>query len=87
MLMLSAYFIIINIRELLRERRLGAGLIADVGNRQFIVLTGQVDLRLIKLWVSQLYGDPQNENLAIVILSMTSDGEYLKNNVFILLKN
>ena len=54
--------------------RLGAGLIADVGTRQFIVLTGSVDLRLVKLWVGQLYGDPQNDHLVIVILVSEAGG-------------
>ena len=40
--------------ELLRERRLGAGLIADVGSRNFIVLAGNVDQTLAELWVQQL---------------------------------
>jgi|TARA_B100000795_G_C22564739_1_gene347710 hypothetical protein len=58
----------------MNERKMGAGLIADVGSRPFIVLTGSVDLRLAQLWIDQLYGDPQNDNLVIVILSMTSEG-------------
>ena len=50
-------------------------LIADVAGRSFIVLAGNINLRLAKLWTSQLYGDPLNSSLVVVILSRSDDGE------------
>jgi hypothetical protein len=63
--------------ELLLERRQGAGLVADVAGRPFIVLAGNINLRLAKLWTSQLYGEPLNSSVVVVILSRSDEGEQI----------
>ena len=62
--------------ELMLERRQGAGLIADVAGRPFIVLAGNINLRLAKLWTNQLYGEPLNSDVVVVILSRSEKWKY-----------